>query len=291
MALDKLLKDHGCLPGCLNPGIRLNDTLYLSSMEYADDAILPDETTDSASARLTNLNDKANEEAGMQISIPKTKAQHIRPRPKVSNTTEDDVANLPPEKQFKFECDKCGMTYPTKHGLAVHKGRHCKGRRTAKKPSRKGTVADRIITRLKVEKHQETYDKVKIGTEELENVYSFVYLGAEIASDGDPEITAKHRCDVAWGRFGEYKKSLMSAKLPIGIRVGLYRSLITSTMTSSSEAWLMTEKVRRKINGVNSKMLSLITKRTIHDEARSPTFDLVDSVMSWNDAGNIWVIY
>ena len=67
------------------------------------------------------------------------------------------------------------MTYPTKHGLAVHKGRWCKGRRTAKKPSRKGTVADKVIQRLKVNKFQENYDKTKIGTEELENVFSFVY--------------------------------------------------------------------------------------------------------------------
>ena len=46
------------------------------------------------------------EEAGMQISIPKTKAQNIMPTPKVSETTEADVEALPPEMQLKFECDK-----------------------------------------------------------------------------------------------------------------------------------------------------------------------------------------
>ena len=105
--------------------------------------------------RLTDFSVKAEEQAGMKISIQKTKAQHIRKRAKVTETTETDVANLTEDKKFKFECGKCGMTYPTKHGLSVHQGRWCKGRRTAKKPSRKGTVADKLIQRLKVDKVQE----------------------------------------------------------------------------------------------------------------------------------------
>ena len=144
VALDKLLRDHGGRNG----GIRLGNTIKFSNMEYADDAVLPDETPASSSSRLTNLSIKADEEAGMSISIAKTKCQHIMPRPKVTCTTETDVANLPADKKFKFECDMCGMTYPTKHGLAVHKGRWCKKSRNARKPSRKGTVADRIIKKM-----------------------------------------------------------------------------------------------------------------------------------------------
>ena len=104
-----------------------------------------------------------------------------------------DVSNLPEEKKFKFECTACGMTYPTNHGLAVHKGRFCKRRKTARKPSRKGTVADRIISQIKVDKYQDQLPKVKMCSEEIDNVYSFVYLGAEIAGDGDQLVTMKHK--------------------------------------------------------------------------------------------------
>ena len=62
----------------------------------------------------------------------------------------------------------------------------------AKQPSRKGSVADRIIQQVKVEKHQHTLPATRIGDEELENVYTFVYLGAEVAGDGNPEITIRH---------------------------------------------------------------------------------------------------
>ena len=181
----------------------------------------------------------------MKILIQKIKAQHIRKRAKVTETTETDVANLTEDKKFKFECGKCGMTYPTKHGLSVHQGRWCKGRRTAKKPSRKGTVADRLIQRP-----------------------------AEVPADGDPVIPVKHRCDIAWGRFGEYSKTLMSAQLPVSLRCRLYNSLISSsTLAYGCEAWKMTLPVQRMINSICSKQLSLITKRTIHQEAKHPTID------------------
>ena len=102
VALDKLLKDHGGL----DTGIHLTMDLMLSDLKFADDAGLANEETESATNRLTTLDAKGEEEAGMKVSIPKTKAQHIRKRPIVSSTTENDIQNLPPEKKFKFECDK-----------------------------------------------------------------------------------------------------------------------------------------------------------------------------------------
>ena len=108
-----------------------------------------------------------------------------------------------------------------------------------------------MIQRLKTEKHQESLPKVQIGQSDLENVYSFVYLGAEIASDGDPEVTVRHRINIAWGRFGEYRQVLTSSKLPVNTRIRLYRALIVSTMTYGCCAWLLTDKLRKKVNGIN----------------------------------------
>ena len=60
-------------------------------------------------------------------------------------------------------------------------------------------------------------------------------------------------------------------------------------MSYSSEAWQITDKVAKKVNGVNSKMLSLITKRSIHEEARTPTFDVVEFIKArrWEYLGHI----
>ena len=285
VSLDKLLREHGGI----DTGIQITDDLLLSDLEFADDASLPNEDTVTASNRLTHLNEKSTEEAGMSVSIPKTKAQHIRKRPEVSATTETDIENLPPDKQFKFKCDKCPMSYPTKHGLSVHQGRWCKKRKNAKKASRKGTVADRIITRVKVDAAQSNYDKVSIGAEELENVYAFVYLGAAIAGDGDPRVTLKHRTDIAWGCFNEYRKTLTSTKLPIPVRIKLYRSLVVQSLIYGSEAWFLKDDIRKSINGVNSKFLSQITKNSIHAEARHPSFSVVNNILKrrWEYLGHI----
>ena len=132
----------------------------------------------------------------MSISRPKTKIQHIRNRPRVGETTEEDIENLPDEKNFKFECSACKMTYSMNHGLAVHKGRWCKGKVTKRKPSRKGTVTDKIVQQIKVVKYLKDLLKVKMGEDELDDVYSFEYLGAEIAADGNQQVTFKHRCDI-----------------------------------------------------------------------------------------------
>ena len=285
VALDKLLKDHGGL----ELGIRLTDTVFFSDIEFADDAALPSEDAQTASQRLTHLQAKADEEAGMLISIPKTKAQHIMKTPKVSETTEDDVKSLPPELQLKFECDKCGYTYPSQHGLSIHKSRFCKKRRTKRPQNRKGTVADKIVKQHKVEQYQGTLEKVKIGDEEIDNVYGFVYLGADVPADGNPEITVKHRCNIAWGRFNDHRKSLTAGKLLVHLRTHLYRTLVVSTMAYGSSAWMFTDSMRKKINGVNSKMLAQITRRTFHDEAKTPSFDSVDHILSrrWEYLGHI----
>ena len=175
VALDKLIKEHG---GTQANGIQLTPELKLQDLEYADDAGLPDKNTELGSQRVTTLDSEANEEAGMSVSVPKTKVQHICEKPTVSETSEHDIKNLPAEEAFTDICDRCGRAFGNKHGLMVHKGRWCRGRRKRKPPSRKGTVADRIIKLRKVKAKQAELPHVMLGNEKLENVYSFVYLGS-----------------------------------------------------------------------------------------------------------------
>ena len=109
VALDKLLKEHG---GNQDNGIRLTPNLVLTDLEYADDAGLADTDVGVASTRITNLNTKAEKEAGMSISVPKTKVQHIRRKPSVSETTEEDIKNLPSTQAFRYICEKCDRPFP-----------------------------------------------------------------------------------------------------------------------------------------------------------------------------------
>ena len=285
VALDRLMREHGST----DIGIQLTPDLALSDIAFADDEALGNKTTEEASVKISNLSEHAETKAGMSISVPKTKAQHIRKKPRLSKTTESDVQDLPDEMKFKFNCENCGMCYPTKHGLSIHKARWCKGDQNAAKPSRTGTVADRIVKRMKVDKFQQTLGKVMMGQNEIDNVYTHIYLGAEYAGDGDPEIPVTHRSNIAWGRFGEYRQLLTATKLPIALRLRFYSPVVVSTMTYGSEAWFLTDKIKKKINGLNSKMVSQITKKSIHAEAKNPSFDILEHILKrrWCFLGHI----
>ena len=111
VALDRLLKEHGGL----HMGLPITVNLTLTDLEFADDATVPEKNTETASQRLNHLDRHANIEAGICISVPKTRVQHIRKRARVTETTEEDVANLPPENNFKFVCDKCNRSYLKQH--------------------------------------------------------------------------------------------------------------------------------------------------------------------------------
>ena len=64
------------------------------------------------------------------------------------------------------------------------------------------------------------------------------------------------------------------------LKMRLYVAAVCSVMTYGAEAWLLNEETRRALNGANSKMVSSITKRSVHDEARSEgkTYDVVAGV-------------
>ena len=59
-------------------------------------------------------------------------------------------------------------------------------------------------------------------------------------------------------------------------------------MSHCSEAWLFNDQMKQKINGINSKMLALITKNSIHHEARQPLFDAVSYIrkLRWDFLGH-----
>ena len=69
-------------------------------------------------------------------------------------------------------------------------------------------------------------------------------------------------------------------KLSTDLKIRLYKTMICSILTYGCETWRLTPPVMCQLNGVNSKMLSRFTHKTIPQEARASTcsFDLVRSI-------------
>ena len=77
-------------------------------------------------------------------------------------------------------------------------------------------------------------------------------------------------------RFGKMRHIWGNKTLHQNLRMRLYKSSVCSILTYGSEAWTLTAEVCAALNGANSNMVSVITGRTVREEAsENKTFDLV----------------
>ena len=243
--------------------------LTVSSLEYADDAGLIDANAANASARITSIAVGSRNDAAMEISKPKTKALHIHRRNSVSETTEQEIVAL----KLKHKCPVCELTFPTKRGLSIHRARWCSGGQVIR--SRTGSSADRAVQQAKRKELEGQRSRINIEGEDIDNVYSFEYLGSRIQCDGDDMADVTHRMNIAQARFSSLYHMWNDHRLPTSMKLRLYKSAVCSTFTHSSEAWDMTPRVTRSINGFNSRCLHVITKKSYRSTATAPVYNLV----------------
>ena len=114
------------------------------------------------------------------------------------------------------------------------------------------------------------------GDTPADNSWHFKYLGSIFEAGGSHMPDVKRRIAMVTQRFGKLRHIWRSNELHVNLRLRLYKSAVCSILTYGSEAWRLTKKVIRALNGANSRMLSVITGKTIHEEAsEGKTFDLV----------------
>ena len=113
----------------------------------------------------------------------------------------------------------------------------------------------------------------------LDNSFKFKYLGSMFAADGSQHYDVRRRIGIAMDRMGQLRH-VFSSKLPVWLKLKIYKAAVCSLFTYGSEAWNLNERTRAAINGANSRCLSRITGRTIHEEAnaRTRTYDLVTAI-------------
>ena len=121
---------------------------------------------------------------------------------------------------------------------------------------------------------------LKCEGEILENVYRFKYLGSVFSADSRHSHDVKARIAQAFTRCGKLRHVFDANNLRIKLKLRLYQAAICSILTYDCETWSLTPKVMRQLNGVNSKILSRFTHKSIPQEARSATcsYNLVRAI-------------
>ena len=255
-----------------NAGVTVGEhphQVTVSSLEYADDAGLIDDDVSNASTRITSIAVGSRNDAAMEISKPKTKALHIHQRNLVSETTEQEIVAL----NLKFKCPDCELSFPKKRGLSIHLARWCTGGQVIR--SRKGTSADKAVQHVKRKQLEDQRSHVNIEGEDIENVYSFEYLGSRVQCDGEDMADVTHRMNIAQAQFSSLYHMWNDHRLPTSMKLRLYKTAVCFSLTHACEAWDMSQRVTRSINGFNSRCLHLITKKSYRSTATAPDYNLL----------------
>ena len=67
-------------------------------------------------------------------------------------------------------------------------------------------------------------------------------------------------------------------RLPVSLKLRMYRLAVCTTLSHISESWALSEQVRMKVNGFNSRCLHVITGRTHRETATDPIYNLVINI-------------
>ena len=188
---------------------------------------------------------------------------------------------LAPEKEFYPDkvnnwSDVCAKTYRRRQDLKTQK------RVTSHFLKHKTHVTKTAVAAVIAEKRkkmQNSWPKVKWGSVEVDNWWQSKYLGVIFQADGGQFTDVMRQIDMAKTRFGKMSHIWSYKSLYLWLRLRLYVSSVCSVLTDGSEAWNITE-VWRKINDVNSVMLSVITGNTPRQQAvtTSCSFNLVHAI-------------
>ena len=190
-------------------------------------------------------------------------------------------SGLSPCKEYyecdEHRCDVCGRVYNREQDLKSHKTRKRHHQHQIIKVS--GT-AKKVATQEKLEAAQKALPLVKWGEEPAENRWAFEYLGAIFTVNGSQTADVHRRIAMARQRHGKMRHIWQSSDLHLRLKLRLYVSAVCSTMIYGSEAWMLDKATLRALNGANSKMLSVITGKSIHDEAKdgTRTYDVVAGI-------------
>ena len=130
---------------------------------------------------------------------------------------------------------------------------------------------------MKLKQRQNDLEKVYWGEQMIKNCWIFEYLGSLFQADGDQTPDIKRRIAMAVARAGKLRHIWAAEELTLELKLRLYKAACCSILTYGSEAWILNEKACKLINGANASMLSHITNRSRHEEAKAvtTTFNLV----------------
>ena len=168
---------------------------------------------------------------------------------------------------------RCGRYNRRDFASAESLKRHCK--RVHQKPAIAGTLAFKLAQkRLKEEAHA-GLPQLSVGDTDYTNVFSRKWIGSWMQADGEQEELVSTQLNMLSFYYSGLRGLLCDGSMLLQWRLQWYVSGVVAPALHNVGCWLLDGKTKRRMNGANSRLLARITQRSVHQEARSPTFDIV----------------
>jgi hypothetical protein len=108
--------------------------------------------------------------------------------------------------------------------------------------------------------------RFKIGEEEIETVRDFKYLG-RITSDDDDDLPAvRDNMKKARKRWARVSRVLTRDGATAKTKGKFYLAVVQSVLLYGSETWVLSEKMRRMLEGFHNRCARQMTRQFIHPD-------------------------
>ena len=87
---------------------------------------------------------------------------------------------------------------------------------------------------------------IKVGTQEVEQVNDYIYLGQWVTMKNDKSDEIKRRIAAGWGAFGQYRE-IMKSNIPIRLKTEVYNQCIQAAMTYGWQTWAVTKRMQERL--------------------------------------------
>ena len=94
---------------------------------------------------------------------------------------------------------------------------------------------------------------VHVGTQEVEKVNDYVYLGQLVTMKNDKSDEIKRRIAAGWGAFGQYR-DILKSKMPLSLKRKVYNQCIQAAMTYGCQTWAVTKRMQDRLKTTQRSM-------------------------------------
>ena len=93
---------------------------------------------------------------------------------------------------------------------------------------------------------------------ELKQVTSFKYLGSVMSEEGGCDLEVRQRIKAAWAKWREVSGVILDRKVPMKLRMKIYKTVIRPVLLYGAETWALRRKEEGVLERTEMKMLRWI---------------------------------